>query len=109
MRSFLQVALICALAVTLAACVQAQDEGPVAVWDFNDDLRGLMRDTASDTHHAVASQDTVQVDSPGGKAAVFDGLNTYYRAKGHPDLVMSDQVTVDVWLMLDDIDRPEPA
>ncbi len=109
MRSLLSIGLLTTLFLTLALSAHAQDADPVATWNFNDDLRGLMRDTASDAHHAVASQDVVQVDSPGGKAAVFDGLNTFYRAKGHPDLVMADQVTVDVWLMLDDVERPEPA
>ncbi len=95
------------LFASLCAC--AQQAPPVATWDFNGHFRRLARDVAHDTHHAAASTDIELVDSPGGKAAVFDGADTYYRAKGHPDLAMTDQVTVDVWLMVDDVTRTEPG
>jgi len=99
-----------ALTLTLSAGAFAQgaDEGPVAAWTFNGQLRRMARDVAGDRHHAIAHADTTYVDAPGGKALAFDGRDTCLMVPGRPELAMSDTVTVDVWVMVDEVDRAEP-
>ena len=62
--------LLAALAVLLAAAgvTVAADGAPVAAWSFNEGLRGVARDIASDRHHAAARADTRYLPSPGGSA-----------------------------------------
>lgn len=99
--------LVCGTLTCIAA--RAQEAGPVAAWTFNDNIQGLVRDVARGTHHLTASGLLQLVDAPGAKAAVFDGATTFLRARNHPDLMMSDRVTVDVWLMVDTTQPPEPG
>ncbi len=110
MQSFRLMVLLSTLTMMLAtgALAQGGDQGPVAAWTFNGQLRRMARDVASNRHHAIAQADTTYVDAPGAQALVFDGRDTYLMVPGHPELAMSDRVTVDVWLMADDLDRAEP-
>lgn len=93
-----------------AASTYAQDRGggPVAAWSFNDGLRRIARDIASNRYHAAARSDTEYEASPGGKTLVFDGSSTYLVVPNHPQLAMRDAVTMDAWVWLDGLDFAEP-
>ncbi|MEN6347396.1 MAG: LamG-like jellyroll fold domain-containing protein [Armatimonadia bacterium] len=86
----------------------ADDIKPVAAWTFNQPTLGLARDVASQTHHAHLLSTPRYEPSPGGKALVFAGPASRVAVADHPTLVMTDSVTVDVWVKIDDLNLPEP-
>ncbi|HUS81478.1 MAG TPA: LamG domain-containing protein, partial [Armatimonadota bacterium] len=100
------------LALLLAAAVSwAQDaeRGPMAQWTFNGSYRKMILDVSGHEHHAPDPALTEWADAPGGQALVFNGRDTFLMVPSHPDLTMTDKLTVDVWLMVDDPDRAEPG
>ncbi len=97
----------CSLAMILPVAAAAQN-GPVAAWSFNGDFRRLYRDIAADTHHAIAASDLERAEAPGLQALVFDGQDDFVRAADDLALHMTDAVTLDVWLMLDEPDTGGP-
>lgn len=81
---------------------------PVAAWSFNGRYRGLARDVATNRHHAAARSRTEYVESPGGHALRFDGTTSSVVVPNHPDLVVQGSVTLDAWVLVEDVDAPEP-
>lgn len=92
-----------------AGLAQEPERGPIAQWTFNGSYRKTVRDVSGHEHHVPEHPLSSYVDSPGGQAMVFNGHDTFLNVPGHPELNMSDQVTVDVWLMVDDPDRVRPG
>ncbi|MFW5868226.1 MAG: LamG domain-containing protein, partial [Armatimonadota bacterium] len=84
-----------------ASALAAGGDGSVAQWTFNGQYRRLSRDVAANKYHAVAGDDYAHVESPGLQALVFDGVDDFLRVSDDPDLVMTDAVTLDLWVMLD--------
>ncbi len=102
--------LAAALALAMATPVlgYAADGDPVATWTFNGQFRRLCRDIASETHHAVFRGQPARVEAPGYQALAFDGAADCLTAPDDPALRMTDAVTVDLWLMLDEPDTGAP-
>ncbi|MGC9317249.1 MAG: hypothetical protein ACP5KN_04345, partial [Armatimonadota bacterium] len=100
--------LALSMALMLPVPTRAADNTPVAAWTFNGDFRRLYRDVAAGRHHAVGHDDLPRAEAPGHQALVFDGVDDYVRAPDDPSLRMTDAVTVDVWLMLDEPDTGGP-
>ena len=95
--------------VCIGACAFAQPAPqPVAAWSFNQRLVGLARDIGADIHHASILSTSKYEASPGGYALVLDGQGARATARNHPDLVMTDSVTLDAWVLIEKLDTPEP-
>ena len=58
----------CLATVLLAgvALAQTPGDGPVAAWSFNEQLRGLVRDTTGHQHHGFLRGEVRYAPSPGG-------------------------------------------
>lgn len=97
--------LMCLLSVMVPVAIAGAQDGPVGAWSFNDGLRRMYQDSV-DGHHALAFENLPQVEAPGALAVVFEG--DYLRVPDAAELKMTDAVTVDVWLMLDELDTGEP-
>ncbi|MFW6157021.1 MAG: LamG-like jellyroll fold domain-containing protein, partial [Armatimonadota bacterium] len=97
-------AVIVALSLLSAFALGATGDGPVAQWTFNGEFRRLSRDVAASKYHAVAADDYAHVQSPGRQAIVLDGVDDSLRVPDDPALVMTDALTIDVWLRLDSAD-----
>ena len=91
-----------------AAASAAADVAPVAAWTFNGELRGIVRDIARDRHHAVARAPTRYLPSPGGSALEFDGTAMFLEAANHLDLVVTNTVTLDAWIWLEEATSAQP-
>ncbi len=102
MRLFLALALILAAAT---AGRTAPADGPVAVWTFNEPLRGLARDVSGGGHTAVTSTPPQYAPAPGGQALLFDGQSGL-TVKNAPDISVTNALTLDLWLWVDDPDAP---
>ncbi|MGD9497493.1 MAG: LamG-like jellyroll fold domain-containing protein [Armatimonadota bacterium] len=100
--------LMCVLAMLVLAAAALAQDGPVAAWSFNGSLRRMHQDVAGQAHHAIAHSDLPQVEAPGLQAVVFDGLDDYLQVPDDAALQMTDAVTVDLWLMLDEPDTGQP-
>ncbi|MFP4250984.1 MAG: hypothetical protein ACLFU7_15085, partial [Armatimonadota bacterium] len=87
-----------------ASALAANGDGPVAQWTFNGQYRRLSRDVAANKYHAVAGDDYAYVESPGLQALIFDGVDDFLRVPDDPELVMTDAVTLDLWVMLDSVE-----
>ncbi len=94
-------ALLVAVPLLGPLALGANGEGPVALWTFNGEFRRLSRDVASDTHHAIAMGDYEHTEAPGLRAIVLDGVSDFLRVPDDPALVMTDALTIDVWLRID--------
>jgi len=92
----------------MAAAQEGRGDGPVAAWSFNARLRGLARDIATDTHHAGARLSTQYAESPGGHAILLDGVGSSLVVPRHPALLMTDSVTLDIWVRLETVDTGQP-
>jgi len=71
------------------------------VYTFSKRLDGLVRDSSGNRHHAVVAGQLGYTDSAAGTAAVFDGACTLTAAPA-PQLAMTNQLTVDVWVKSDE-------
>jgi len=98
----------CVLVMILPEFLAEAQDGPVAAWTLNGEFRRLYRDVAGDRHHAIARGDLRRAEAPGYQALVFDGESNYVRAADNVDLRMTDAVTLDLWLMLDEPDTEQP-
>ncbi len=110
-RAALSLALLLACTALCAVEAYAQalpDDGLVAAWSFNGRLCGLARDIASQIHHAGLLWPAECEPSPGGHALILDGLNSRVVVPSHPNLAMTNAVTLDAWVMIDDVSIAEP-
>jgi len=104
MKRWQIVAGVLAMVAALPLLLGADGEGTVAQWTFNGQYRRLSRDVAANKYHAVSSDDYSHAQSPGLQALVFDGVDDFLRVPDDPALVMTDAVTLDLWVMLDSVE-----
>jgi hypothetical protein len=100
MRRWRFVTSVFAVMIAFPLLLGADGDGPVAEWTFNGEFRRMSRDVAANRHHAVAQDDYAQIDAPGLQAIAFDGVDDFLRVPNDPALVMTDSLTVDLWLMI---------
>ncbi|MHC1571515.1 MAG: LamG-like jellyroll fold domain-containing protein [Methanosarcinales archaeon] len=97
MRRIIGALIVVGILTVIPAGVQAQEEGLVAEWHFDEGTGNIAHDSSGNGNDGVIHGAT-WVDGKFGKALRLDGVDDYVEVPDSAGLGITDAITIEIWM-----------